>query len=324
MNLEKQTSKLVKELRTAALQDPDGKWRHGPVESWKKELELYSDDKHIKNFRRSFIVAGVLNPPDRPFKINKKYDGLQEDCIEWFKGISIIDKLRGGRLVFKLFNALKKRLNNLDIKYSYAELADDTVGNPVKFLIPFIGGVTEASIRYWYYSSFLKKYIGSANTVVEIGSGYGGLSKRVREKLDVKKYVLVDLPENLSLAYYYNSSLKNTDVHTILNTSDLSKLDEDGVFLVGPWMLKELSVDVDLVINTMSFQHMTVDNLEYYFDFINKVMPNAVYHVNRNVKRDETDIVVDDYPRLTGMSLEYDKEWIFPVHNEIIWTRNTN
>jgi len=298
----------VLQLLNAEISHQNDHWKHSEVENWKVDFPLFSNKEHIESFRKSFVSAGVLNPPDRPYKINKKYDGLAKDLTDWFGGIRFIDKLRGAKDLVKRIYQLNIRLRAEKIEPIYKEMLDDLVGNPCTYRIPFFGKITDASIRYWYYSSLLNKFLDDVKVVMEVGSGYGGLSQKNISKLNVERYYLVDLPENMVLAYYYHLQSGNR-VCVVINDNDLDKIENHNVVIVAPWMLDKLTQHVDLLVNTMSFQHMTRENIDYYFSFITKLNVKHFYHVNRVIKRDPTDIVAAEYPVPDDMQAVFSKKW---------------
>jgi cyclopropane fatty-acyl-phospholipid synthase-like methyltransferase len=123
---------------------------------------------------------------------------------------------------------------------------------------------------------------------MEIGSGYGALSSCL--KGNYSKFIIVDLIENLILA----SEFLNESGINFGTISDLSNNNVSVLLLSGGDMR---SVDkVDIVVNTMSMQHMTNENLNYYFGEIERLHPKYIYLVNRNIKRDLTDVEIQNYP----------------------------
>ena len=286
-------------------------WEHSEVEDWKLSEKEFFDPYHLKNFRRSTVSGGVLNPPDRPRKISAKYHGINHDVKDWFSGVSIYDKLRCLPNFLLQFFKLKSRLKRTKSYYKIQDILDNKTGNPSALLNILGVTVTEASVRYWYYTSRITALVGQADVIVEIGSGYGGLAERLAVSLHAKKYVLVDLPETLSIAASYLRQ-RGLKVFEIISVLDLDQIkNQDGYFLCPPYLLPDLKdFDSDLFVNTMSFQHMTKANLNYYFNSIKKFRSKHIYFVNRTIKRDESDVLPDDYPLPKGYSLELDDPWI--------------
>ena len=157
----------------------------------------------MTNLRRSMVSGGILNPPDRPRKISAKYHGIETDVKEWFSGVSLYDKCRCAPNFINQFILLRARLRRTNSFYKLSDITDNTIGNPSLMIKLFGINITDASVRYWYYMNRIKSLVGEANIVLEIGSGYGGLAERLAVSLNSKKYLLVDLPETLSVAASY-------------------------------------------------------------------------------------------------------------------------
>lgn len=130
--------------------------------------------------------------------------------------------------------------------------------------------VTSTSIWSAYYTCRILELCPDARTVVDLGGGYGHLAEMLAEFFP--RVILVDLPICLRLAGEYTTRV------------DLAAPE-------GEW-------DGDLLVNTMSMQHMTPANLDYYGQRITEGSFRHLYLVNRTTKRDPTDTPIDDYPFL--------------------------
>ena len=81
---------------------------------------------------------------------------------------------------------------------------NDTLGSPIVYEYPILGSISPTTIRYIKNSSDIVSYFGTdMTTIVEIGGGYGGLSKVLSSFIKYKKYCIIDLyePNLLSLKY---------------------------------------------------------------------------------------------------------------------------
>lgn len=156
--------------------------------------------------------------------------------------------------------------------------------------------------RHRFYRKKIKKLFPETRSILEIGGHYGGLCSLMLDE-GIEEYYFVDLPEILPLAFWY---LKN---------------EEKAPTFIAPWELPGLNARIDLFVNTMSFNHMNRDNLEYYFNEINRLKPKYLFLVNRNWKRDPTDVIMDDYPISKDYKLIKEEKlpWlVFPHHNHLI------
>lgn len=206
---------------------------------------------------------------------------------------------------------------------------DWNIGRPCSYRIPFAGRFTEASIRHGYYANriqFLLKQYGKdspPDTVFEIGSGFGGLSLRIREILKPRRSILTDLPEDMVMAYYFLTRIFPS-TQLIFRESEISKINKEGIFIVPPWLLPKIAMHVDLAVNTMSFQHMTEENLGYYFGMIEKFQCRYIYFVNRNHKSDPTDVIVDRYPVPSRYALRSRALYPFSDHFECFYENTSH
>lgn len=128
---------------------------------------------------------------------------------------------------------------------------------------------------------------GTTESLLEIGGGYGGLiEKLLALNLKFKNIFLVDLPENLTLAYQYlssniltnryNVSLKLFDSNEILDTNFST------IYFVPYDLLYNLP-KINFVVNTRSLQEMDDSSVALYFETIqNKLLLDGIFfNMNR-------------------------------------------
>ena len=138
--------------------------------------------------------------------------------------------------------------------------------------------VTSTSIWSAYYACRIVELTEGRDiqTVVDIGGGYGHLAHVLAGLFP--HVVLVELPIVLALAREWSAAHPQTNL-------ELRLPDE-------LWR-------GDLVINTMSMQHMTPRNLDWYAARFRAEPPACMYLVNRVVKRHATDVEMNRYPFLS-------------------------
>jgi len=304
---------LLNKIRLEGEKYP-GKWCSSVVMENKPRLfDKFLNETNLISFRRTPLALGEQNWPDRP----------KNHSEPWLKCIPLKEKIYGGFYLCKML--LKTRLHFINkSKFILEHYKDNKVGNPCYYRIPFIGTFTEASIRQGYYIDriiyLLKKYGYKEElcNVFEIGGGFAGLCGKFMTVLRPKRYILTDLPEDMFLSLYYLSKFFQ-NVSLIYLQEDLIKLEQPGIFIIAPWLLEKLNIKMDLAINTMSFQHMTLGNIKYYFDIIYRHKTKFIYFVNRNAKRDPTDVIVDDYPIPKSYSLLHRGKYLFSDHLECFY-----
>jgi len=255
---------------------------HSSVEEQKLKLhDDFFDLEKIKNFKRFPISMGTLNRPDRPFDIFEEYYVNDSLVTRVFNTI---------KLVKRYFYAQYFSLKNHRVFFSYR--AEPRVGNERLFSVPY-NFLSDAGIRHSFYSNSILKF-SNPKTVLEIGAGFGGLASSLLEDGKISKYFIVDLPENLLLEHFYLAELG----FLVMPWSDYCKDPKQNncVVLLNGNDLIELDEDVDLLVNTMSMQHMSKMNLDFYFEQIGRLKPKKLYLVNRNTARDQSDVPIENYP----------------------------
>ena len=190
---------------------------------------------------------------------------------------------------------LKARVKLAKIKFIYTKtlkrhgislpnFKEDLIGAPYhsrEFLF-FGKPITEANLANSLYYALVARYanLNKASSILEIGGGFGGLMGRIGLTHPDKKLFLVELPRATILAYYYlKTKLHNAHLHydpasLLLNTSS-------HVNVLCPWILKRLEQPIDLVINTMSFQHMNASNHAFYFENLRRLEVPFIFSLNR-------------------------------------------
>ena len=177
--------------------------------------------------------------------------------------------------------------------------------------------LSDAGLRHSLYYSRIRKE-ANFSSVLEIGAGYGGLAHLIMKKSRPQIYFIVDLPENLLLQHYFLYA----NGHQVLPWASYDpKLSyENGccVLLTGE-QLSSLQTTVDLCINTMSMQHMTLENILYYFQEIIRLRIGVLYLVNRDKKRDPSDVCISLYPIPSEYRLVSSQTMTSKIHLENIY-----
>ncbi len=284
---------------------------YGKVEEWKLDISNTQYLEGIKQFRRNILCGGTINFPDRPLKISQKYDGLEKNVEKWdLNSYSNKELFSGFMVLVKRLFILSRRIMEGKFKIKTLNFFDDSVGYPLR-IIPY---VSESSIRYWYYSNIILNIGSKANTILEVGAGYGGLCKKILKTKKKLKYIIIDLPHNCKLINYY---LNNNDIHT--TNSYEYFINNQSVLVLEPGEISKIICNVDIAVNTMSFQHMELDQLQEYFQLFKRLNVKFIYHVNRVEKRDPSDIGCDNYPVSDIYEISWSRMWHGNGHKEICY-----
>ena len=281
---------------------------YGLVENWKvRDSKQFLNKFKVCSFRSFRISGGTLNPPDRPNSINlddEKYmdANIFESTLNTLKLLYRLIKFE-----FRMFYHHKSLF-----------LFKKDSGNCGLRKITLFGKIlSDASIRNSYYFAIFKKYFSECKVILEIGGGYGHLASLISKNSDTT-YYLCDLPQNLILAAEFLRQEKIT--FSVFNNDTVN---HRGIILILPPDIESLSPN--LIINTMSFQHMSPAYISYYLKIINESQPNYLYLVNRNIKRDETDTIIDEYPisnifkkiKISSIQTKNHKEIIYALQKKI-------
>lgn len=151
--------------------------------------------------------------------------------------------------------------------------------------------------------------------IVEIGAGWGGFATALKSFLPKCQYVVVDLPETLIFSGTYLGQLFPSNSRKYIEESTLNP-NEDLVFCNHS--VKELLrfEKIDLVINMVSFQEMTSEQIQDYALWIKSLNADFLYSHNRPKSKhnDELDSVTKNLTLLG----EFQEIQVLPVDYTII------
>ena len=127
------------------------------------------------------------------------------------------------------------------------------------------------------------------SVILDIGSGYGGLSRILHYYTPNSCHVLLDLPETLIMtSYFIKYNFPKAKIALLEDIID--KLDDFDTLvqaydfiIIPPSVLTSLkSRSVDLVINTASLGFMQKEYLEFYLEQTNRVLKEGGYFYSLN------------------------------------------
>lgn len=101
--------------------------------------------------------------------------------------------------------------------------------------------------------------------ILEIGAGYGGVADILVRNLNPEVYVICDLPHNLFLAAYYLSANHPDFNLYFINESPPERIAEHSLVFTTPKGIELLKDQFTLIVNTYSFQEMTLSEVNRYF-----------------------------------------------------------
>ena len=149
--------------------------------------------------------------------------------------------------------------------------------------------ITPDNVRHYYCAFKIQSFIEIENrrpTILEIGGGYGGVLVNLLKQNQDFCYINVDIKNTLLLFYFYVSNFINENK---LNKKIILALDgkvtnemtqEYDIILVPNNYHKFISCNADIVFNSHSFSEMNECDLEEYFQNINKLNIEHIFHIN--------------------------------------------
>jgi len=140
---------------------------------------------------------------------------------------------------------------------------NDIYGNPVFHYYPEVGEMNPCTILYVSQALDIKKSLGDfiPKKIVEVGGGFGALCKTLSVMYSFDEYILIDLPDVISLCKKYLRNFPELFKKVaFIDCEDLTKI--------------ESIKDVDLFIAIASLSECNEETQNIYVD---KIMMNSLY-----------------------------------------------
>jgi hypothetical protein len=211
--------------------------------------------------------------------------GLPIHIPNLLSGGAIKEKFREYILcdVLHRYELWKRRTLN---KYDATVLSAPLVGNPYGYTMDgvFIRGGADYQ---HYYAYAINELISSsrAQTVVELGGGFGGLAYYLVRDNPLVTYVDFDLPEATALAsYYLMRSLPNVPIHLYGETELSAAVLATPGFVMMPSfeIMKMPSKSATCSFNSYSLAEMSPATIHTLLDQITRITSGYFLHVNHN------------------------------------------
>jgi putative sugar O-methyltransferase len=124
--------------------------------------------------------------------------------------------------------------------------------------------------------------------ILELGSGWGGLGYQIKTLFDNVTYVCVDLPQSMLFSAVYLATVFPDCKLLIYGEVDNDNLFEDWInydFIFVPhYAFGKMDMpDIDIGINTVSFQEMTDGQIDNYLKILKKYRCDFFYSHNRDM-----------------------------------------
>jgi putative sugar O-methyltransferase len=282
-------------------------------------------DKYSKKIQKSLELA--LSLEDEKFDKTKEWDRIATLIKNYFfdeNGDLIKNRVENFRADNRLYNELfndqfkyidksdsyiKSYLQSLDLILEYHRVATKVDKTLLASISESDAGsnlcpqyrAKRISEKLLFHATIVDDLIKSISfdsmdksVILDIGCGYGSLSRMLRYYTQNSCHILLDLPETLILTSYfikYNfPSAKIAQLDDIINRLDDfdTVISEYDFIIIPPTILKSIkSKSIDLVINTASLAFMQKEYLEFYLTHIDRVLKDGAYFYSLNKEYDD-------------------------------------
>jgi len=141
-------------------------------------------------------------------------------------------------------------------------------------------------IRYmWVFFELQNnKMLKDYDSILEIGSGFGGLATQYILNYPKSRYFMVDLPEVLYFAASYIKLNFPEKTMYIYKKNDINiDFDSYDFILLPPWAIESVKdKSIDLILNQSSLGEMTPSQVDYYLSNINRIMTDKGIFFSHN------------------------------------------
>lgn len=239
-----------------------------------------------KEFQDIFIESNGLNKKSiRNFRndINSKSAILKDQNVAISKNNSKFKNMINATLLSCLYHKYSEIINLNVLR----KVSDSYAGN--NSCVIYRGQrLNHRILRYSYYISQLKNKLDFKRnekiTICDIGGGFGGLLRLLKNTYINSTCILVELPETCLLASYFLK--KNFPNLKILLYSDVNKnvnYKDYDIVILPQNMIKNLEdKSIDLVLNTSSLSEMKNETQDFYLSQIERITKRYFYSVNRH------------------------------------------
>ncbi|MFX1427881.1 MAG: putative sugar O-methyltransferase [Promethearchaeota archaeon] len=260
--------------------------------TWIIRTKFWKDDQ-IKFLYSNLPVLSTIKNIFRAIKsmlINRtKYLKIHQNIIYNF-------------LTYMLWDYASKH----DFKNILSKIEEPTEGNPPKIYLDGKLISQDLANSFLEYQSIMSQINQEEiDTILELGPGYGRTAYIFLKLLPNLKYLFVDIPPALYIAEtYISNQFKEKKIFRFRRFNSYDEIkedyeDSDIVFLLPAQLDLLPSETADLFINISSLHEMRLDQIDHYFNCIDKLIKKYVYIKQWKVsvlKYEDLVITEKDYP----------------------------
>ena len=241
-----------------------GTYRGAPL------LNRYRKLIEYRGFRESPLMTIIFEIYTRILnRFGKRFDLINIKKFSLYEEYYLQEILELQNLQYRQCKLLD-RISGLNI---LDRIEDSAVGNPCDLFRINARYYTVAFLRYFEQMAYISMNIdfNKTNSVIEIGSGYGGCVEVFVKAFPRITYFNFDIPPQVYVAQQYLSAIFPGQVYTYKNLLSNEKIDIKKYLIIclPTWALELMSgINFDLFINSASFQEMEQDVVENYYSLI--------------------------------------------------------
>lgn len=159
------------------------------------------------------------------------------------------------------------------------ENQESNIGQPFQYskddILSSPAGLHNCANAYQILTALKNAGLPRVKRVFEIGAGYGGVADVLIRNLAPDIYVICDLPQNLFLSAYYLSVNHPTRKLQFVHSTTPKQINRNSLVFCTPAGIGCIEEKFDLVVNTYSFQEMTLSEIDRYFRYVAKNIDDA-------------------------------------------------
>ena len=155
---------------------------------------------------------------------------------------------------------------------------------------------SKSMLNYLRGLAFLKRHVDTADlrVVMEIGGGYGTVGEILAAAHDDTLYIDIDIPPVAYVATWYLQQLLGEE--QVFSYDRSRAMDELSIEAISadyrsavfcPWQIEQLTGEVDLFVNFISFQEMEPAVVENYANQVARFRPRHVLLRNSRAGKDQ-------------------------------------
>lgn len=208
-------------------------WCHQQWHSARKNLKKILSQKKPINFLNEPCISGTM--------VRREY-GLQQIYEETYLKFCISEKT-------------KQILKNV---------SDTPFGS-----LPLINNYSINTLGHIYYLARLLESSSLKNlplhTFIEIGGGYGNLTRLIKQAIPEATIIIIDLPEMCALQWYFlNVTLPESEI--TLHVNEKSQIIDHAINVVPLSLLNSLSLKTDVFISTFALSECSESFQKYIIE----------------------------------------------------------